>query len=220
MKKLFLFIAVCSIINLASAQSEKYQKTMEQYTIAVDTIRSMDGWKELGNSFQRIADAEKTQWLPYYYAALTHVMIGYNIAGASGGMGGFADKTDPEADQAEQLLNKAQELGKENSEIYCVRKMIASLRLMADPMNRYQTALPAATEALEKAKTLNPENPRVYLLEAQDKFYTPEQYGGSKTEAKTLFEESMKRFESFKPESSIHPQWGKSQAAYFLSQLK
>lgn len=220
MKKLFLFIAVCSIINSVSAQSEKFQKAMEQNIVGIDTVRSIDGWKDLGNTFQRIGDAEKTQWLPYYYAALSHVMIGYNIAGANGGMGGFADKTDPEADQAEQFLNKAQELGKDNSEIYCLRKMIASLRLMADPMNRYQTALPAATEALEKAKSLNPENPRVYLLEAQDKFYTPEQYGGSKTEAKTLFEESMKKFEAFKPESSIHPQWGKSQAAYFLSQLK
>jgi hypothetical protein len=220
MKKSIVAIVMLTCSLGAIAQSEKFQKAMEQNIAGFDTVRSNDGWKDLGNSFQRIADAEKTQWLPYYYAALTHVMIGYNIAGASGGMGGFADKTDPEADLAEQLLNKAQEIGKENSEIYCVRKMIASLRLMADPMNRYQTALPAATEALEKAKSLNPENPRVYLLEAQDKFYTPEQYGGSKTEAKTLFETAMKKYEAFKPETAIHPQWGKSQAQYFLSQLK
>jgi tetratricopeptide (TPR) repeat protein len=220
MKNSIVAIAMLTCSLGTIAQSEKFQKAMEQNIVGFDTVRSIDGWKDLGNSFQRIADAEKTQWLPFYYAALSHVMIGYNIAGANGGMGGFADKTDPEADQAEQLLNKAQELGKENSEIYCVRKMIASLRLMADPMNRYQTALPAATEALEKAKSLNPENPRVYLLEAQDKFYTPEQYGGSKTEAKTLFETAMKKYDAFKPESTIHPQWGKSQAQYFLSQLK
>ena len=220
MKKLLVAIVTLSSSIGVMAQSEKFQKAMEQNIAGIDTIRSIDGWKDLGNTFQRIGDAEKTQWLPYYYAALSQVMIGYSIAGASGGMGGFADKTDPVADQAEQLLNKAQELAKENSEIYCVRKMIASLRLMADPMNRYQTALPAATEALEKAKSLNPENPRVYLLEAQDKFYTPEQYGGSKTEAKTLFETAMKKYDAFKPESSIHPQWGKNQAEYFLSQLK
>ncbi|WP_315818240.1 hypothetical protein [Paraflavitalea speifideaquila] len=51
--------------------------------------------------------------------------------------------------------------------------MIATLRMMADPMNRYMTYGPQATEALQKAKSLNPENPRVYLLEGQDKFYTP-----------------------------------------------
>lgn len=219
MKRTVLFTAVLFYAVTGISQNEKYQKAMEQYTVAVDTVSSIEGWKELGNSFQRIADVEKTQWLPYYYAAFSHVMIGYSIAGANPG-GGFSSQTDPEADQAEQLLNKAQAIAKDNSEILCVRKMIASLRLMADPMNRYQTELPAATEALEKAKKLNAENPRVYLLEAQDKFYTPEQFGGSKTEAKVLFEEAVKKFGSFKPESSIHPNWGKGQATYFLSQLK
>jgi hypothetical protein len=40
---------------------------------------------------------------------------------------------------------------------------------------------PKAQEALETARKLNPNNPRVVdLLEGQDKFYTPEQFGGSK----------------------------------------
>lgn len=220
MKKIFSFVVILAISSQVLAQSERYQKAMEQNIAAIDSTRTVDGWKDLGNTFQRIADAEKTQWLPYYYAALSHVMTGYMIGSASGGMGGFADKTDPEADAAEQLLNKAEELAKTNSEILCVRKMIATLRMMADPMNRYQTQGPLAAEALEKAKAMDPNNPRVYLLEGQDKFFTPEQFGGSKSEAKTLFEESLKKFEAHKLESSIHPQWGKSQVQYFLSQLK
>ena len=48
----------------------------------------------------------------------------------------------------------------------------------------------------------------------------PVHTGTSKTEAKTLFETAMKKYDAFKPESTIHPQWGKSQAQYFLSQLK
>ncbi|MBC7849787.1 MAG: hypothetical protein H7Y31_08625 [Chitinophagaceae bacterium] len=217
MKKIMLVIVAFIVSFAATAQSEKYQKAMAQFIPAVDSIHTPDGWREVANSFQRIADAEKTQWLPYYYAAFSHVMAGYSLA--TGG-GAFATKTDPEADVAEQLLNKADELSKDNSEIYCVKKMIASLRLMADPMNRYQTQLPLAGEALAKAKTLDPANPRPTLLEAQDKFYTPEEYGGSKAEAKVLFEEAGKKFESFKPQSAIHPQWGKSQIGYFLSQFK
>ena len=48
-------------------------------------------------------------------------------------------------------------------------------------MNRYMQYGPIAEQALQKAIKLNPENPRIYLLQGQDKFYTPEQYGGSKT---------------------------------------
>jgi hypothetical protein len=125
---------------------------------------------------------------------------------------------DPIADKAESLLNKAEALNKDNSEIYIVRKMIATLRMMPDPMNRYMTYGPLAQEALETAKRLNPENPRVYLLEGEDKFYTPEQYGGSKAEAKKLFEEAQKKYEAFKPATDLDPTWGKSMIKYFLTQ--
>ena len=98
--------------------------------------------------------------------------------------------------------------------------MIATLRMLGDPMNRYMTYGPEATAMLDEAKKTNPANPRAYLLEAQDKYYTPEQFGGSKEEAKVLFEKAQKLFETFKPESSIHPNWGKNQIAYFLSLYK
>jgi hypothetical protein len=184
----------------------------------LDNTNSADGWRDLANGFERIAEAEKQQWLPYYYAALSRVMTGYMIS--SGQTGGFADKTDPEADKADEMISKALALAGENSEIWCVKKMIATLRMSADPMNRWQTYGPAASEAIQKARQLDPANPRVYLLEGQDKFFTPEQFGGNKAEAKLLFEESLKKFEAFKPASSIHPNWGRSQVQYFLQQAK
>ena len=216
-KAIFLFAA--SIIVLATqAQSERFVKAMQANLAAMDTTRTPQGYQDLANSFVRIAEAEKTQWLPYYYASLSYVMQGLMLSG--GQMGTVGAITDPLADKAEGLLIKAMDLEKENSEMYCVKKMIANLRMMADPMNRYQTEGANAAQALEKAKALDPANPRTSILEAQDKFYTPEQYGGSKAEAKTLFEEAVKKFETFKPASPIHPNWGKDQAMYFLSQLK
>jgi hypothetical protein len=217
MKKRFLSVAAVLIAITSFSQSEKYTKAMEQLVPAIDTTMNVDGLTNLANSFQRIADAEKNQWLPYYYAAFANVSAAYMM---SMGKMGMADKTDPIADKAETLLNKAEELSKDNSEIYCVKKMIASLRLIGDPQNRYMTYGPAAEEALTKAKRLNPTNPRVTLLEAQDKLFTPEQFGGSKVEAKKLFEEAIKKYEAFKPETSIHPAWGLKRAQYFLSDMK
>jgi len=135
-------------------------------------------------------------------------------------MASKADKTDPYADKADKQISKAEALTKNNSEIYVVKKMIATLRMLGDPTNRYMTYGPQAQAMLDEAKKLNADNPRVYVLEAQDKYFTPEQFGGSKEEAKVLFEKAQKLFETFKPETSIHPNWGKSQVAYFLSQYK
>ena len=216
MKSIILFIAFAFTALFSLAQNEKYTKAMQDKVAAVDSTRNPDALKDLSAAFERIGDAEKTQWLPYYYAALTQVNAGYLSA-----MSATPEISviDPVADKAESLLNKAEALSKDNSEIYVVRKMIATLRMMADPRNRFMTYGPVAQQALETAKKLNAENPRVYLLEGQDKFFTPEQFGGSKTKAKELFEEALKKFETFKPATDIDPNWGRSTVQYFLGQI-
>jgi hypothetical protein len=219
MKKFILSFTICFFFFASFAQSEKYVKNMQDKVGAVDTTRTPDALIELSAAFERIADAEKTQWLPYYYAAYTQINSGYMMSGGQTGTN-MTEKFDPIAEKAEQLLNKAEALNNDNSEIFVVKKMIASLRMMADPMSRYMQYGPVAQQALATAKKLNPENPRPYLLEAQDKYFTPEQYGGSKTKAKEFFEEALKKYEAFKPASNLDPVWGKTTAQYFLSLIK
>ncbi|RYZ00627.1 MAG: hypothetical protein EOO11_00945 [Chitinophagaceae bacterium] len=214
-KLLFLLLAAASVAG-ASAQSDRYTTAMTGRVQALDTTRDIAALNDLSAAFERIADAEKTQWLPYYYAALAKINTGYFMS--NGKTGGMAATFDPIADKAEALINKADALSTDNSEVYVVKKMIASLRMMADPMSRYMTYGKAAGEALETAKKLNPENPRVYYLAGQDKFFTPEQYGGSKTEAKSLFELALQKFDSFRPADALAPHWGRGNTEYFLQQ--
>ena len=220
MKKLFLSLTFFLSTLAIFAQSEKYTAAMKDKIAALDTSRDLASLKDLSASFERIGDAEKTQWLPYYYAALAQVNAGNFIYIANVSNPGELKNLDVLADKAEQMITKAEALQKDNSEIYTLRKMISSLRMMVDPMNRYMTYGPKAQEALDVAKKLNPENPRIYLLEGQDKYFTPEQFGGSKTEAKRLFEEALKKYDSFKPATELDPNWGKNTTQYLLSQIK
>ena len=215
MRKFILLLVGFSSLMTSQAQSEKYMKAMQQFVPAVDTTHSPDGLLQLSNTFQRIAEAEKEQWLPYYYAALCQVNWAYMTIGETP----TTAQVDPVCDKAAASLSKAMSLTSENSELLCLKKMIASLRMWADPMGRYMTYGAEAAEALKKAKQLDPNNPRIYLLEGQDMFYTPEQYGGSKAKAKELLEEALKKYEMHQPASSIHPSWGKPNVQFFLSQL-
>ena len=221
MKKTIFILSAIFVASFSFAQMpDKFVKAMEAKMAAIDTTISVQGLTDLANAFERIAETEKNQWLAYYYAAYCNASAGL-MAGSGGDiMTAKADKTDPYADKAEKQIKKAEELMKDNSEIFVVKKMVATLRMIGDPMNRYMTYGPEAQAALDEAKKLDANNPRVYLLEAQDKFYTPEQFGGSKEEAKVLFEKSKQLFETFKPASTIHPSWGKGTVAYFLSQYK
>src|SRR5215203_110477 len=220
MKKIILTLTLFVGTIALFAQSEKYKATMKDKIAVLDTTRDVASLKDLSAAFERIGDAEKTQWLPYYYAALAQVNAGNFIYVNNTTNPSELKSLDPLADKADQMITKAEALNKDNSEIFAAKKMIASLRMMVDPMNCYMTYGEQAQQALETARKLNPENPRIYLLEGQDKFFTPEQYGGSKTEAKKLFEEALKKYQSFKPASELDPNWGRSSVQYFLSQIK
>lgn len=94
----------------------------------------------------------------------------------------------------------------------------AQIRLAADAMNRWQKYGALFTENIDAAKAINADNPRIYYLEGSSLFFKPEEYGGGKKVAKPLLEKSVAKFSTFKPQSSIAPQWGKMEAEWMLSQ--
>ena len=213
MKKLFLLAAIICFASLTFAQSDKYIAAMKANISQIDSMMGKGNSAELANNFERIADAEKTQWLPYYYAAYCTIMQAYTEKDNS--------KKDAIVDKAQQLIDKAEAiLGKENSETDVIKSMIATAHMMVDPQNRYMTYGTQSSEFMEKSKSLDSTNPRPVLLKAENTFYTPEAYGGGKDAAKGFFDKAKTLDENFKPETELSPNWGKSALAYFLSQYK
>lgn len=211
MKPILSIILGLLLSHAVLAQNEKYVNAMKKNIAELETAMQNNGMPDLANNFQRIAEAEKTQWLPYYYAAYCNVMNAY--------MEQDKTKTDGIADKAEELIKKAEELaGGENSETCVIKSMIASAHMMVDPQARWQKYGQASSINITKAKTLDPTNPRPVYLEGQAKFYTPEQFGGGKAQAKSLFEKAIAMYDKFKPASELHPVWGKAATNYFLAQ--
>ncbi|MDQ6903625.1 MAG: hypothetical protein M3139_11495, partial [Bacteroidota bacterium] len=190
-----------------------YKDAMKTNIALLDSIMITGNGIALANNFERIGDAEKTQWLPYYYAAYSTIMQGYAEKDNT--------KKDAIADKAQQLLDKAEGIiGKENSETDVIKSMIATTHMTVDPQSRYMTYGPAISAALDKSKSLDPTNPRPVLVEAENTFYTPEAYGGGKDAAKKLFDQAKTLDDNFKPETDLSPTWGKPAINYFLSQYK
>jgi hypothetical protein len=213
MKKIVLFTAIICIAAMAFAQSDKYVGAMKTNIALMDSMMTKNNGGELANNFERIGDAEKTQWLPYYYAALATINSAYTEKDNS--------KKDALADKAQQFIDKAEGiLGKENSETDVVKSMIATAHMMVDPQSRYMTYGPASSGFIEKSKSLDSTNPRPVLLEAEGKFFTPAAYGGGKDVAKEYFDKANALNEKFKPETELSPNWGKTSLQYFLSQYK
>src|SRR5688500_7474830 len=111
MKMIIVLLASVVFTTTGFSQNEKYKKAMAALVPGVDPTWNKDELIVMGISFERIASAEKTQWLPYYYAALANINAGYTYA-SDGSFGDKSKDIDPLADKAEQLINKADELNK------------------------------------------------------------------------------------------------------------
>lgn len=212
MKKYLLTFALSMMSFMAFAQAD-YEKIMSDKIAKLETTRSTDEFQALANDFERIGKKETKQWLPPYYAAFAYLQKG-RMQMQSGKMSELsinADIADKYLDQAEAIA------GKDNSEIHLLRKMAYSLRMMENPAERYMTDGMKAMEELKKAETLDPNNPRVALIKAEDTYFTPEQYGGSKEKGLEQFKAALVKFNAFKPKTALDPNWGKAEAEYFLS---
>ena len=209
MKKLIAFIAIVSLTHVASAQDKKYISAMEKNVAMLDTSRSNEQLQSLENTFERIANAEKSEWLPNYYAAYCNVNMTYNLKG---------DAIDTYCNKADAFLRVADSISPNNSEIYTLKAQVASARISVNPMSRGQKYGTIAGELREKAKALDKTNPRPYYLEGTAYFYTPPMFGGGKDKAKPVFEKALSMFNDFKPASTIAPNWGRRATEYFLKQ--
>jgi hypothetical protein len=210
MKKVFFSFAILFSVSLASfAQSEKYTAAMKNNIAAIDTsFKNPANLLSLANNFERIATAEKNQWLAYYYAAFCQVNFGF--------MEQDKDKVDNIADKATDFINKADSLMPNNSEISCIKSMIASCHMMVNPMQRWQEYGAESNGNMQKAMQQDPTNPRPYYLKGQGLKFTPEQFGGGCKTAKPELQTSLDKYVAFKPASELHPNWGKSQVEQLI----
>ena len=213
MKKIFLLAAVSFLATASFAQSEKYVANMKSNIAAIDSsFKNPQNLLDLANKFERIATAEKTQWLAYYYAALCQVNYTYMEKDKS--------KVDAVADKATELIDKADVLQPNNSEISCIKSMIASAHMMVNPMQRFQEYGPEASSYLDAAMQQDATNPRPEYLKGQGLKYTPEQFGGGCATAKPVLQSSLAKYNTFKAVSEIHPNWGNQRVEMLIGECK
>jgi hypothetical protein len=213
MKQFVLFSLVAFMISLnAHAQSPRYVEAMEKSMATIFSGKDKQVYQESANAFERIANAEKTEWLPFYYTAYSLVMLSYEEKDLS--------KIDPILDKAEELISKAEALQPNNSEISAIKAMILFGRMNVDN-SRGMTLGPKATAVLQAAMAQQPlNNPRVMMNLAQNLYYTPEAFGGSPAKGIALMERALAAYDTFTPEGPLHPSWGKGYINNTLEQWK
>lgn len=209
MKKL-LFATIIGLSTM-NTYAQDYKQVLENTFLAFDTTRDLSVKTQQSNKLSLIAKKYSDEWTAHYYNAYAKAQLSY--------MEKDEAKRDAYIDEGEKELSEAVSLlGKDNDETYVLAAMLASARLSVKPQVRWQKYGKLFDENLEKAKELNPDNPRIYYLKGTNKFYTPKMWGGGKKVALPYFEKAAALFEKEHPDDITVISWGKRANDYFLSQ--
>ncbi len=204
MKKIILLALTALFLQPVFSQSEKFIGAMKKNMAESDSALSRNEVARLNDNaaaFERIGEAEKNQWLPYYYAAYCQVTVAF--------IKNDVANNDIVADKVDQLIAKADALEKKNSELSLLKAMNTSLRMLVNPMQRWMQYGQKIQEYTQDAMSQDPANPRPYYFSGVSLKNTPAEFGGGCSTAKPILDKGLELFAAFKPASELHPSWGK-----------
>lgn len=200
MKKIVLVLSLVALLSNVYAQQASYYENMGTALQKMGEAKTEADFQGLSNQFELIANVEKSEWLPLYYAAEATILMVHN--------GAEKDKIDAYLDKAQTFIDRAMKINENESEIHVLQGFLYQARIGVDPMTRGQKYSMMAQACFDKAKALNPENPRIYYLSAMSVLNTPKMFGGGQKNALPLFLEAKEKFDNFKPVSQLSPVWG------------
>jgi len=206
MKKLII-IALVLVTAVGTAQTN-YENGMQ---------KAFEFWQsnktdEAENMFERIANAELDQWLPHYYIAQINSLKSWNVK----------DETvlKIQLDKAQEHLNTAVSISNDNPELLVLQAQVFTNWVAFDGMKYGMKYSGKISELYNKAFNLDPQNPRVAFGKAEWGMGSARYFGQDTKPYCEEMERSIELFANFKPESDLHPNWGKERAVDVVKSCK
>lgn len=210
MKKYFL--AIILVVPVILFAADKYTEQMSRNITAIYKAETVEEFQATINAFERIANAEKSKWEPFYYASFGYVLLANKEAELS--------RKDALLDQAQASLDKASAIKPNDSEIIALEGFITMIRVTVDPQSRGQQYSMMAMQSFGKAAAIDPNNPRALAMMAQMQFGTAHFFNQEPVEACATARKALELFNAAKPAGPLSPAWGKSMTEGLIANCK
>jgi len=213
MKTTIFTIAVILFALTGKSQSKEFAGAMGEALGQYAASRTIADYQAAANRFILIANAEKTEWLPYYYHSFCYVMMSFMEPTD-------AVKKDSYLDEAEKSITKLIELAPKESEVYALQSMFCSARLVINPMERGQKYSALSAQAVGMALGLEPDNPRAKFIKLRNDMGAAQFFGKDPDEYCPQASELLASWDSYKVKSPLYPAWGKAQVQQLVEECK
>lgn len=161
---------------------------------------------------ERIASAEKTNWLPNYYVAMMNCTEAFKPENK--------EKATSLIEKAQKAQTEATLVSPNNAELMVMQAMIYTATLVQDPMTNGMKYSMLANTEYAKAKAIAPNNPRVVFCSAEFALGGAKWTGADTKPICKEVERAIELFATFKPETPFSPSWGLERAQQTLANCK
>jgi hypothetical protein len=211
MKTSMLILAGLLSVTVAFAGGRNYQQTMGKTLGEFAQAQTVEDFRNAGNKFMMIANAEPGEWLPLYYHAHSYIMMSF-VERAN------PEKRDDYLDEAAISVKKMVELAPDQSEVFVMQGLLYSARLMIDPMNRGQQYSAMSAQSIGRALGIESDNPRARYMQIANEMGTAQFFGSDISASCEKAQQLFDVWDDYEVKSPLHPQWGKQQVSGVLRQ--
>lgn len=198
MKTIITIVAV--LVGVASIAQDAYTQGMQKAFQLWGEGKPADA----ANMFERIANAEMDNWLPYYYVASIHTIAAF---GEKDG-----EIVSQKLKKAQEYIDIANRISPNNPEIMVQQAMTHTAWIAFDGA-RYGMTLSGKVAAIyAQALALAPDNPRVVFSKAEWDMGSATYFGKDTAPYCKDVARSLELFDTFKAASAFHPNWGRERA--------
>lgn len=205
--KRIISIGFIAIASIAIAQGN-YEKGMRK-AFELWEAKKVD---EAVNLFERIANAEKDNWLPHYYIAQINSIKSWGVTDEA--------IISTQLEKAQEHLDIAMALSENNPELLVIQAQVLTNWIAYDGMTYGMKYSAKITELYKKALTIAPENPRVAFGKVEWEMGSARYFGQDTAPFCKKMESTLALFEAFKIKSEFHPNWGEKRAKQAIANCK
>jgi hypothetical protein len=190
------------ISGFVYAGNPQYEKAMKDALGQLQQCKNIEDFNQSANTFSRIANAEKSEWLPAYYYAYSHVIMSF-IENED------MVKKDEYLDVAASTIDLLMEAQPEESELYALQGFLYTARLVVDPATRGQKYMQLSGQAIGKALAINKTNPRALYIQLSNETGMARFFGKDIALYCERISQLQENWAVYNQASGFYPQWGK-----------
>ncbi len=194
--------------ELAEKKAEirkEFVKTMKSKIDAMNKVKNSVALLRFAQDFEAIAKKYPEQWEAEYYTAYCFNLMAYG--------GRDSIQRDAAIEHAQMAIDRAKKISAKNPELMLLQAYIYQMTLDINPTTRQKRYDPLVRDFIRKAKELDETNPRIYFLQAQRSFFSPDNKNGL-DDSCPIVQQAIIRYATYESDNELTPIWGEAETDY------